>query len=131
MSPIPQTLKTCSIAMRFNPEALQHALDLLLLGTGPIRAKRGCRSCRVERDASEEGLVRYSEEWESDEAFGRHLQSEEFWRVLLAMDMCSEEPEVAIGALSAQYGLEALQVMRERHRDSRTEVPVPKGKEQR
>ena len=106
------TLKTCSIDMRFNPDRLPRALELLLSAAGPIRAKRGCRTSRVERDAAEEGLVHYAEEWETEGAFVRHVRSDEFWRVLLAMDLCAEEPEVTIGDLSARRGMEALRRLR-------------------
>ncbi|MBE0616516.1 MAG: antibiotic biosynthesis monooxygenase [Proteobacteria bacterium] len=107
------SLKTCSIAMRFDAAHLPRALELLVSASGPTRVKRGCRACRIEQEAEGEGVVRYTEEWDSDEAFHRHLRSDEFWRVLLAMDLCSEEPEVAVGALSARYGLEALRELRE------------------
>lgn len=110
---VSSTLRTCSIAMRFDAANLPRALELLLSACGPTQAKRGCRFCRVEREATGEGLVRYSEEWDSDEAFQRHLRSDEFWRVLVAVDLCSEEPEVAIGDLVAQYGLEALRRLRD------------------
>lgn len=111
-SPV-STLRTCSIAMRFDAAHLPRALELLLSACGPTQAKRGCRFCRVEREATGEGLVRYREEWDSDEAFQRHLRSDEFWRVLVAVDLCSEEPEVAIGDLVAQYGLEVLRRLRD------------------
>ncbi|MBE0616430.1 MAG: antibiotic biosynthesis monooxygenase [Proteobacteria bacterium] len=111
---VPGRLQTCSIAMLFEPARLPQALEILASTVGPIRAKRGCKSCRVELDAGGERALRYSEEWDSEEAFHRHLRSEEFWRVLVAMDLCSEEPEVTIGELSAQYGLEALRKLRER-----------------
>lgn len=111
--PALEHVKTCSIGMHFSPDRLARALELLLSAAGPIRAKRGCRSSRVERDAVDEGLVRYVEEWDISDAFARHVRSEEFWRVLLAMDLCSEEPEVTIGDLSVQRGMDVLRHLRE------------------
>jgi len=110
---IPSAMKTCTIAMRFDPAAVPRALELLFSASGPIRAKRGCKSCRVQKDASDPCLLRYAEEWISEDAFRRHIRSEEFWRVLVAMDLCSEEPEVAIGDLSVRYGMDVLRKIRE------------------
>ncbi len=107
------TLKTFSIAMRFDASCKPRALELLVSASGPIRAKRGCRSCRVENDAVDPDRLHYEEEWDSEEAFRRHVRSEEFWRVLLATDLCCEEPEVAIGDLSVQYGMDTLRKLRE------------------
>lgn len=99
--------------MRFEPSTFSAALALLVSVAGPIQDKRGCRSCRVERDALDDLSVRYVEEWESDETFRSHIRSDEFWPVLVTMDLCSEEPEVVIGNLLANYGMDVLRRLRE------------------
>jgi quinol monooxygenase YgiN len=106
------TLNCCSIGMHFDPDHLPRALELLLYESGLVRVKGGCRSCRVESDVTDSGTIRYTEEWNSVAAFHRHVQSPEFWRILLALDLCSEEPEVMIGTVAAQYGMEVLRNLR-------------------
>ena len=64
------------------------------------------------RDAGEEGTLRYTEEWTSAEAFKRHVQSEDFWPILIAMDLCSTEPQVRIGDLAMRGGLDFLLQLR-------------------
>lgn len=100
---------TCSINMRFAPTAKDRAVNLLLSAVGVTQAKLGCISCIVARDVAEDGRIRYAEEWESEEVFQRHLRSDEFRRVLVAMDMCLEEPEVVIGNLSGRSGMAYLE----------------------
>jgi quinol monooxygenase YgiN len=109
----PQNLKTCSISMHFDAQRLPRAMELLHSAAGPIRAKRGCRSCRVENDLSEAGLIRYTEEWDAGEAFGRNVRSQDFWRVLVALDLCTEEPEVMICDVAAFFGIDTLKALRE------------------
>jgi quinol monooxygenase YgiN len=111
--PTSATLKTCSIAMRFDAADLPKALELLLSAVGPTRAKHGCRSCHVDRDAIEPDRVRYEEEWDSGEALMRHVRSQDFLFVLLALDLCREEPEVRVADLSAQRGMGVLRNLRE------------------
>jgi len=65
------------------------------------------------RDAGEEGTLRYTEEWMSEDAFRRHVQSEDFWPILIAMDLCSTEPQVRIGDLAVRGGLDLLLQLRE------------------
>ena len=106
-------LETCTIRMRFRQKDLEHAVRLLLSVRGSIRDKRGCRACEVGMEAAEAGLVHYREEWEPGEDFLRHVRSEEFRRVLIALDMCCEEPRVVVGSLSGRAGMSHLLKLRE------------------
>jgi len=106
-------LETCSIDMRFPSKDVDHAVRLLLSVKGNIQAKSGCRVCDIRMDADDAGLVHYREEWESAEVFHRHVQSEEFRRVLIAVDLCSEEPRIVVGNLSGHLGMEYLRKLRE------------------
>ncbi len=107
------TLATCSIDMRFASKDVKHVVRLLLSVKGSIQSKHGCRACKVGVDAADSGLVQYLEEWESAELFHKHVRSEEFRRILIAMDLCSEEPRIMIGDLSGHIGMEYLRKLRE------------------
>ena len=106
-------LATCSVDMRFSTESVDQAVRLLLSAKREILIKRGCRACDVSTEAADPGVVHYREEWESKEAFREHARSEEFRRVLIAMDMSSEEPRIVVGNLSEHGGLEYLRKLRE------------------
>ena len=110
MTAITQTC--CYIVMRFDAQLLPRALELLLSASGPIHVKHGCRASRVESDLSDPAVVRYTEEWENNEAFKRNVQSTDFWRILLAMDLCAEEPQVHMGTFTGHTGIELLSNMR-------------------
>jgi quinol monooxygenase YgiN len=107
------SLATCSIDMRFESKDMEHAVRLLLSVRRNIQAKRGCRACEIGMDAADPGMVHYLEEWESAEHFHRHVRSEEFRRVLIAVDLCCEEPRIVIGNLSGHIGMEFLRRLRE------------------
>lgn len=106
-------LVTCFIDMRFAPKDADRAVQVLLSVVGHTQAKPGCRACTVGRDATEEGRVHYSEEWDSEQGFERHVRSEEFRRVLLAMDLCCEEPQIVVGNLSGHSGIAYVRKLRE------------------
>ena len=105
---------TLTIDMRFPAESIEQAIPLLASVCGRIEAKAGCLESMVARDSIQETRVRYTETWASEETFLRHLRSEEFRRVLLAMDMCSEEPGVSIGNFTGHSGLQYLQQLCDR-----------------
>jgi hypothetical protein len=99
--------------MHFDALRLPRAIELLRSAAGPIGAKLGCCSCRVESDLSEQGMVRYTEEWDADAAFHRNVRSQDFWPILITLDMCTEEPLVTICDVTAVYGLDTLRALRE------------------
>jgi len=111
-------LVTCSIDMRFLPGKMDEVVQMLVSAVGRTEANAGCKECVVARDAAETGRVRYSEVWNSETAFQRHLRSSEFQHVLMAMDLCCEEPQVMIGDLSGRRGIAYLQELRERSKGS-------------
>jgi len=114
------SLATCSIDMRFASGDVENAVRLLLSVKGNIQAKRGCRDCGVRVDATDAGLIHYLEEWESEEAFRQHVRSEDFRRVLIAVDLCCEEPRIVVGNLSGHSGMEHLRRLRE----ERDKIPI-------
>jgi quinol monooxygenase YgiN len=105
-------MSTCMVDMRFLPQDVDHAVRLLLSVKGEILTKRGCRGCDVAMEATDPDMVHYREEWESGEAFREHVRSEEFRRVLIAMDLSCEEPRIVVGNLIGHSGLAFLRNLR-------------------
>lgn len=105
-------LKMCSITMHYSPEKLDAAAKLLFSVVGQIEVKPGCRRCLVGRCMGEDCCIAYQEMWDSEKAFRRHIRSEEFQRVLAAMDLCDQEPGVMIGTLTGNCGIEFLRKLR-------------------
>ena len=99
--------KTCCITLPFSAGQSERAIAVLMAAAGPTRAKRGCLSCRIDRDI-DAGTIQYSEEWDSEAAFHRHLRSEDFRKVLIAMDLCYEEPRISLGETTMTGGVEVL-----------------------
>jgi quinol monooxygenase YgiN len=100
---------TCLIEMRFAAEEADEAVQLLLAVVERIRAKAGCQVCWLSRDAADPRQIRFSEVWTTEAGFRAHLRSGEFRHVLMALDMCCEEPSVTIGEMSGRTGIEHLQ----------------------
>ena len=88
----PLNLKICSIVMHYSPETVDDAAQLLFSVIGQTEVKPGCRRCWVGRSVGEESRIDYQELWDSEKAFLRHIRSEEFQRVLTAMDLATKSP---------------------------------------
>jgi quinol monooxygenase YgiN len=108
-----EKLVTCFIDMVFDDKWAYEAVQLLVAAVGCTEAKPGCRECRVVQDAVEPRRVRYSEQWGTEADFKKHLNSNEFKHVLLAMDLCCEEPRVIVGNLTGRKGIDVLRELRD------------------
>jgi len=104
---------TCSVILHLPLLEVDNALQLLQSVKARIQAKPGCLLCLVTRNANEDDCLYYNEKWESEAAFRRHVQSDEFQRVLIAMDLCREEPQIEVGELLGHSGIEYLRQLRE------------------
>jgi quinol monooxygenase YgiN len=104
----PCTLVTCSIRLRLCPGEADKAARLLRSVVGYTEAEPGCVSCTASRDITDPDCLHYNGSWTSDAAFRRHVQSESFRPVLVAVDMAVEEPRVTVGQLCGQEGLAYL-----------------------
>lgn len=98
--------------MQFQPDRLEQAVQLLLSDVGLTQALPGCISCEVAIDAVDQGRVLYREEWDAESALTKHLRSDQFHRVLVAMDLCEQEPRVVVGNLTGRCGLQYLHELR-------------------
>jgi quinol monooxygenase YgiN len=52
------------------------------------------------------------EEWESREALDRHVRSNDYRKILAAMDLASEPPEVQFCSVLKESGMELIEEIR-------------------
>src|SRR4051812_48241905 len=96
MTPASRILHSLTLVMRFAASQQKQATEMLLLAASLTRSQAGCLSCRVGPDLGEPGVLLYEEQWASSDRFNRHMRSQDFRRVLFAMNLCTEEPDVQI-----------------------------------
>lgn len=72
---------------------------------GPVRGTPGCRNCRLLEDLQRPGQLVFSEEWTNQRDFARHVRSDQFRRVLVALELAAEPPELEIETISGRRGM--------------------------
>jgi len=87
-------------------------LELLSSVQGPILAQPGCIGCWIYHDKAEHALIFWGE-WQTDAALHRHICSDLYRRVLLAMELSSERPEVCFHQIEETRGLDLIHELRE------------------
>jgi quinol monooxygenase YgiN len=75
---------------------------------GPTRVQPGCVSCHVYQDAEEKNAICYIEQWQTEEDLGRHIQCDDYRKVLALMELSSQPPELRFHIVSETFGIEYL-----------------------
>jgi quinol monooxygenase YgiN len=99
------------------PEKRDRLLEILISVAGHTRLIIGCTGCMVYEDRGNGNAVLYLERWQSREALHRHVRSGLYMRVLHAMDLGSEPPEISFYEISGEKGLELIQELRQEEQE--------------
>ena len=86
--------------------SMTEALHLLVAST---RTEPGCVGCSVAADLGEKGRIRYSEEWQTEDALQRQFQTDRFRRLIALVENATEAPIVEFLLPGGSRGLEYVQ----------------------
>ncbi|MCP4397904.1 MAG: antibiotic biosynthesis monooxygenase [bacterium] len=96
-----------------SPENHQRILQTLRSVLGPTQVQPGCISCRVyDKDVEDEDALILLEEWKTQEDLDRHLRSDDYRRILAAMELASQAPEITFNTVSQTQGMEVIHAVR-------------------
>ena len=92
--------------------SMTEALHLLMAST---RGEPGCIGCSVSADVGEKGKIRYSEEWQSEDALQRQFETDRFKSLVSLVENATEPPVVEFLLPSGSRGLEYVEDVCSRH----------------
>ncbi len=79
---------------------------------GWTRVQPGCRACHLLTDLEEPRALVLWEEWDTREHLDRHLRSEDYRRVLAAIELSQGPPEIRFDTVEAAGGIEVVEAAR-------------------
>ena len=85
------------------------ALDILGYVSAQVQYEPSCISSRLYRGVDDVRAIMVEELWTGNEGMLHHLRSEEYRRVLLAVEMAEEPPEIRFEEISHTSGLETIE----------------------
>jgi quinol monooxygenase YgiN len=86
--------------------SMTDALNSLMSAT---RAEPGCTGCSVSADVGEKGSIRYTEEWQSEEALQRQFQTHRFSSLVTLVESATEPPVVEFLLPGGSRGLDYVE----------------------
>ena len=101
-----------TIRMRIPLKKQSEALEILGPITEQIQFEAGCISCMLYRGLDDEGVIMIEELWMSDADLQRHLRSDKYRKILLAVEMAAEPPEIRFDTIAHSSGVETIEKAR-------------------
>ncbi len=101
-----------TIRLMIPPQKRDEALKILKSAAVQCGVTPSCLSCHIYADVQEENVLMFEQGWRSQEDLERHLRSDEYYRVLLVMEMALEQPEIRFDTISGSTGIETVEKAR-------------------
>jgi quinol monooxygenase YgiN len=93
------------------PKQRAQVLEILRSVQDLTRPCSGCAGCWFSEEEYQ-NQIRYSEQWESEEALKEHIRSDLYRRVLAAIELSSRPPEVHFHFTAETKGIELIEAVR-------------------
>jgi quinol monooxygenase YgiN len=86
--------------------SMTEALHALIVKT---RSEPGCLSCSLSADVADKGVIRYTEEWQSEDALQHQLRSDRFKSLIALVETGIDAPVVEFILPGGNRGLEYVE----------------------
>ena len=84
-------------------------LKTIHLMIGPTSAQPGCLHCGLLGSTQNDDILVLLEKWESQETLNQHIKSDEFRKILAAMDSACEQPQISFYGIDSCAGMELVE----------------------
>jgi quinol monooxygenase YgiN len=92
----------------------QQLVDALRFLALPTSFEPGCLGCRVSTADDDASVVRYEEEWATEEAMRQRVRSEQFTRILEVLESAPRAPRVQFDFVTETRGLDYVEEVRKK-----------------
>lgn len=101
-----------TIRMTVPPSKIPAVLEILRPVAELSRDDPGCLSCHVYVDLQDKNVLMLEQVWGNGEDMDRHLRSDEYRNLLLALEFAAKRPEIRFDTISSSAGLETIEKAR-------------------
>ena len=78
----------------------------------PTEALSGCLLSRFYSETDNDDALLLLQKWRFQEDLDKFIRSQDFKRVLAAMDLADKPPEISFNTISSETGMEAIEKLR-------------------
>jgi quinol monooxygenase YgiN len=96
------------------PHRYADVLEILRLVHSRLQDQAGCTDCHIYEEDDPRSAIVLVERWSSEEGLDAHLRSDLYRRILAAIELSDEAPEIRFEHISASEGVERIEQSRSR-----------------
>jgi quinol monooxygenase YgiN len=90
----------------------QEILEILRFVQEGVRRNPACRGCGIYECHGSEHTILYLEQWQSESDLGCHIRSRAYLRILNAIDLAREKPDVHFYSVTDTRQMELVETLR-------------------
>jgi quinol monooxygenase YgiN len=98
-----------TVRLMLSSQKRGEALKILKSAAAQCRVWPSCLNCHIYADVQEDNVVMFEQIWKSQEDLEQHLRSDEYYKVLLVMEMALKQPEIRFDIISGSTGIETVE----------------------
>lgn len=98
-----------TLRMIVQPQRRRDLVEAIRGMLEPVRVERGCLSYRLYEDVENKNAFILLEEWATLEDLEKHISTDSQRRLLVLMDLLSEQPEMRFNSVSNTSGIELIE----------------------
>jgi quinol monooxygenase YgiN len=98
-----------TLHLKVAPEQRLNIIKTIHAMIGPTSAQSGCLHCELFNSTQNDDSLLLLEKWQSREDLDRHIKSEEFRKVMVAMDLACEQPKISFMEADSPEGMELVE----------------------
>jgi quinol monooxygenase YgiN len=102
-----------TLYVNVTPERRPEIIELFSSYVGPISFQPGCISIQLYSQYISPDDFILIEKWKSQSALQRHIQSDDFQKILGIIDLGNEPPDIQFHSVSSVEGFELVKKLRE------------------
>lgn len=96
------------------PDKRDDVMEVLRSVQGPVQAQPGCAACQICEEQEPERAIVFVERWESEAALEDHVRSDDYRRILGALELSGSPPEIRFDFVKVSEGIELIERVRAR-----------------
>jgi len=100
------------LQLKVFPEKRWDVLKTIHTVIGPTMVQTGCLHCGFYSNTQNDDELILLEKWESEEAMEKHIRSDEFRKIIAAMETVIEPPEIRFNKVTSTEGMELVERIR-------------------
>ncbi len=102
----------CTLILTVSETDRRKVIASLTPLVGWTQVQPGCQACHLLSDVEDPRALVLLEEWDTQEQLDSHLRSEDYRRVVAAMELSQEAPEIQFCTVETTGGFEVVEAAR-------------------